>query len=69
MNIVSRLISMFAVKHPLFEFVMNIHLTKLFQDGDPEKLISYVDDLDQDGFSLITFIDSLSPLHQPLRCS
>jgi hypothetical protein len=40
---------------------MNMCLTKLFQDGDPDKLISYVDGLDQNSFSLITFIDSLSP--------
>lgn len=40
---------------------MDTHLTKLFQEGDRDKLVSYVENLDQNNFSLISFIDSLSP--------
>jgi hypothetical protein len=40
---------------------MHVQLTQLFHEGDPEKLISYVDGLNPDRFSLITFIDRLVP--------
>ena len=40
---------------------MNACLTHLFQEGDPDKLISYVDGMNQDRFSLITFVDDLVP--------
>lgn len=40
---------------------MNAYLTHLFQEGDPDKLISYMDGLNPDRFSLITFVDDLVP--------
>ena len=40
---------------------MNTYLQQLFIDGNPDKLIRYVDGLDQESFSLVTFIDTLVP--------
>ena len=40
---------------------MNVQMMQLFQNANHEKRIEYIDRMDPDHFSLITFIDSLTP--------
>lgn len=40
---------------------MNTYMNHLFQEENPDKRIKYIDGLDPERFSLVTFIDSLTP--------